>query len=151
VANVKKSGVSIRRVARSDIDTVLAIDRKISGEQGLVTYRDMVTADLGGPLDLSFVAEANGQVVGFIWCRLAYVGIPIIEVALTHMMVVDPDYQGQGIAGKLVNALLDYCQAEEIETVRMVVGERNTRLQHFFERLGFHRSALINYTKTFEN
>jgi len=151
VAKVEKSGVSIRRVARSDIDAVLAIDRKISGEQGLVTYRDMVTADLGGPLDLSFVAEADGQVVGFIWCRLTYVGIPIIEVALTHMLVVDPDYQGQGIASKLINGLLDYCQAEEIETIRVVVEERNTRLQHFFERLGFRRSALINYTKTFEN
>ena len=147
----EKETVDIRRMARSDIDAVLAIDRKISGGRGLITYRDMVAIDPGGAFDLSFVAETNRQVVGFILARLSYVGVPFIEVALVHALAVDPGHQKRGIATKLVNALLEHCHAEGVSTVRSVVAERNTELRHFFERLGFHHSTLINYTRTFES
>lgn len=141
----------IRRMARSDIDAVLAIDRKIEGGRGLITYRDMVAVDPGGALDLSFVSEVDRKVVGFILARLSYTGVPFIEVALIHALAVDPDYQKRGIAGRLVSALLSHCQAEGISRVRATVAERNTELRRFFERLGFHRSGLVNYTRAFES
>ncbi len=148
---IEKEAVDIRRMARSDIDAVLAIDRKTSGGRGLITYRDMVAIDPGGAFDLSFVAETDRQVVGFILARLSYVGVPFTEIALIHALAVDPAYQKRGIASKLVNALLERCHTEGVSTVRAVVAERNTELRHFFERLGFYRSALINYTRNFES
>ena len=66
MSTMEKGTVNIRRMGRRDIDAVLDIDRKISGGRGLITYRDMVAADPGGALDLSFVAEVDGKVVGFI-------------------------------------------------------------------------------------
>ncbi len=149
--SVEKGTVDIRRMARSDIDAVLTIDRKIAGGKGLITYRDMVAVDPGGALDLSFVSEVDGQLVGFILARLTYVGVPFIEVAVLHALVVDPDYQRRGIASRLVNALVGHCHAEGVTTIRSVLSERNTELRRFFERLGFRRSELINYTKTFES
>jgi len=148
---MEKGTVNIRRMGRSDIDAVLAIDRKVSGGQGLITYRDMVAADPGGALDLSFVSEVDGQVVGFILARLTYVGVPFIELAIIQAVVVDPDYQRRGMASRLVNALLGHCHAEGINTIRAVLDERNTELKRFFQRLGFRRSELINYTRTFES
>jgi len=148
---MEKGTVNIRRMGRSDIDAVLAIDRKVSGGQGLITYRDMVAADPGGALDLSFVSEVDGQVVGFILARLTYAGVPFIELAIIQAVVVDPDYQRRGMASRLVNALLGHCHAEGINTIRAVLDERNTELKHFFQRLGFRRSELINYTRTFES
>jgi len=149
---MEKGEVNIRRMARSDIDSVLAIDRKISGG-GLITYKDMVATDPGGALDLSFVSEVGGQVVGFILARLTYVGVPFIEIAVIQAIVVDPDYQRRGIATRLVHALLGHCHTEgvRVKTIRAVVEEHNTGLQRFFERLGFHRSELINYNRTFES
>jgi len=148
---MEKGTVNIRRMGRSDIDAVLAIDRKVSGGQGLITYRDMGAADPGGALDLSFVSEVDGQVVGFILARLTYVGVPFIELAIIQAVVVDPDYQRRGMASRLANALLGHCHAEGINTIRAVLDERNTELKRFFQRLGFRRSELINYTRTFES
>lgn len=148
--SAKESTVDLRRMTRSDIDAVLDIDRKISGGQGLITHRDMVAVDPGGTLDLSFVAEIGGKVVGFILARLTYVGVPFVEIAVIQAIVVDPGYQRQGIASRLVNALLGHCHAEGINTTRAVLDERNAALKRFFQRLGFRRSELINYAKTFE-
>ena len=136
---------------RSDIDAVLALDRKIGGGRGLITYRDMVAADPGGALDLSFVAEVDGKVAGFILARLTYAGVPFIELAVIQGVATDPDYQRHGIASRLVNALLGHCHAEGIHTIRAVIDEHDTELRRFFEHLGFRRSQLVNYTRTFES
>lgn len=144
----RESKIRIRPMEPEDIDNVLVIDRKISGVRRAVTYTDLITGDLGGVLDLSFVAEVDGQVAGFILARLAYVGEPVMEVGLVQILGVDPDYWRQGIATKLVNVLLERCQSKGLKTVRIMVNERDSQLQNFFQRLGFRRGQLIDYTRT---
>ncbi len=144
----KESKIRIRPMEPEDIDSVLAIDRKISGVRRAVTYTDLITGDLGGVLDLSFVAEVDGQVAGFILARRAYVGEPVTEVGLIQILGVDPDYWRQGIASKLVNALLDTCQSKKLNAVRIMVNERDSQLQGLFAHMGFRRGQLIDYTKT---
>ena len=61
-----KSIVNIRRMNQNDIDTVLALDRKISVEHSLLNEQDIVASEFGGSLDLNFVAEIDSKVVGFI-------------------------------------------------------------------------------------
>lgn len=146
----KEASVNIRRMARSDIDAALEIDRKIGKGLGLITYRDLVAIDPGGPLDLSFVAEVGGKVVGFVLARLNYVGVPFTEIAVIQAIVVDPAYQRRGIASQLVNALIAHCHSERVSAIRAVVDERNADLKRFFQRLGFRRSELVNYVRTFE-
>jgi len=131
-----------------DIDPVLVIDRKISGVRRAVTYTDLITGDLGGVLDLSFVAEVDGQVAGFILARRAYVGEPVMEVGLIQILGVDPDYWRQGIATKLVNVLLEHCQSKGLKAVRIMVNDGDSQLQGLFQRMGFRRGQLIDYSKT---
>ncbi|MDH5695992.1 MAG: GNAT family N-acetyltransferase [Dehalococcoidia bacterium] len=143
--------VNIRRMLRRDIDAVLALGKKISGGRDLLSYRDMASSDVGGPFDLSFVYEVDDKMVGFVLARLAYLMIPFTEVCIIHGMVVDPDYQRRGIGNKLLNVVLDYCHAEGINTIRTLVEEGNNELRRFVERLGFRRSHITNYDKTFES
>ena len=147
----RESKIRIRPMEPEDIDSVLAIDRKITGVRRAATYTDLIIGDLGGALDLSFVAEVNGEVQGFILARRTYVGEPFTEVGLIQILGVDPDYWRQGIASKLVNALLDTCQFKKLNAVRIMVNERDSQLQGLFQRLGFRRGKLIDYTKTFES
>ena len=138
--------LKIRPMERSDIDAMLAVYSKIREEKipgvkrsrlsyrGPMTFDEVASTNPGGPLDLSCVAEIDGKVVGFIWGRLAFAGIPVDEMGVIHMLIVDPDYQKQGIAAKLVDALAQRCQARGVKTVRAVIDERHWELQNYFQK-----------------
>lgn len=144
----KESKVRIRPMEPVDIDAVLAIDKKISGVRRAVSFTDLITGDLGGVLDLSFVAEADGHIAGFILARRAYVGEPVAEAGLIQILGVDPDYQRQGIATKMVESLLETSQAKKLKAIQIMVNESDSQLQAFFAHMGFKRGQLIDYTKT---
>lgn len=140
--------IRIRPMEHEDVDSVLAIDRKITGVRRAITYTELITGDLGGVLALSIVAEVDGAVQGFILARRAYVGEPSTEVGLVQILGVDPDYQRRGIAAKMVDALLSTCRAKKLRKVRILINERDKQLRGLFEHLGFRRGELIDYTKT---
>ncbi len=151
--------VKIRPMERGDIDALLAVYSKIREEKmpgvkrsrlsyrGAMTFDEVASTNPGGPLDLSCVAEVNGEVIGFIWGRLAFAGIPVDEVGIIHMIIVDPDYQKQGIATKLVDALAKRCHERGVKTVRAVIDERHWELKDYFQKLGFQHSELVIYTR----
>jgi ribosomal protein S18 acetylase RimI-like enzyme len=159
MATGNKGEVKIRPMERVDINSIIAIYSKIREEKipgvkrsrlsyrKAMTYDEVALTNPGGPLDLSLVAEADGKAVGFIWSGLAYVGIPVDEVGLIYMLIVDPDYQKKGIAGKLVNALTKRCHDRGVNTVRAVLDEREWELQNYFQKLGFKRSELAIFTR----
>jgi ribosomal protein S18 acetylase RimI-like enzyme len=153
MSNVKKGAkVSIRRMTRSDIHEVLVLDRVIRGSRGdVIRFGDLTSADPGTPPDLSFVAEVDGQIVGFAINRSTYLMVPLTEVCIIHAILVDPDYRGLGIGGKLIEALLKHCQTEGIGTVRALIPTGNKELQDIFKRHGFKRSRIINFDKSFES
>jgi GNAT superfamily N-acetyltransferase len=159
MATGNKGELKIRPMERGDIDSIIAIYSKIREEKipgvkrsrlsyrGAMTYDEIAVSNPGGPLDLSLIAEVDGKPVGFIWSGLAYVGIPVDEVGLIYMLIVDPDYQKQGIAGKLVNALIKRCRDRGVNTVRAVIHQRHWELQNYFQKLGFSHSELVIFTR----
>jgi ribosomal protein S18 acetylase RimI-like enzyme len=146
-----KSAVNIRRMRRGDIDDVLALDKKLGKGKSSMTRRDMFTIDPDGPAALSFVAETGGKLIGFVLARLAYVYIPFTEVCIINGIAVAPEYQGQGIGSKMVKELISQCQDEDISTIRSLVREHDAELKKFIGRLGFIRSNIVNYDRTFES
>ena len=151
MSNAKEAKVNIRRMERSDIHEVLALDRVARGSgSDVIKYEDIASADPGTPPDLSFVAEIDGKIVGFSINRSTYLMVPLTEVCIIHAILIHPDYQGRGIGRKLIQAVLYHCQTEDIGTVRALIPEGNKELQSLFERQGFQRSPIVNFDKTFE-
>lgn len=146
----KGSKIRVRPMEPEDIDSVIAIDSKITGVRRAATYTDLIIGDLGKIPDLSFVAEVDGEVQGFVLARRAYFGEPFTEVGLIQILGVDPDHWRQGIATQMVNALVETCQDKKLNAVRIMIDESDDQLQHLFQRLGFRRGKLIDYTKTFK-
>lgn len=147
---IDENELSVRRMMRNDIDTVLALDRKIGSGQSTISYRDLVVTDPGGPLDFSFVCEYRTAVVGFILARLEYLGIPLIGTCVIDGIAVDPDYQKHGIGSKLVSNVMDRCYAESVPRARALIDEDDTDLARMFLRLNFKPSKIINYDATFD-
>jgi len=142
--------IRVRPMEPMDIDRVLAIDSKITGVRRAATYTDLIIGDLGKIPDLSFVAEANGEVQGFLLARRAYFGEPFDEVGMIHILGVEPDYWRQGIATQMVNALVETCQEKKLNAVRIMVDQSDDQLKSLFEQLGFRRGTLVDYTKKFK-
>jgi len=150
MSNVKETEVTIRPMIRSDIHEALILDRIIrSSERDVIRYEDVASANPGTPPDLSFVAEIGDRMVGFSINRSMYLMVPLTEVCIIHAILVHPDYRGRGIGRKLIEALLNHCQTEGIDTVRALIPEDNKELQALFERQGFQRSQIVNFDKTF--
>lgn len=139
--------VTIRPMEPEDIDGILEVDRKISGMDRAVTYQGLVRKGLGGEVDMSFVAEVNHQLVGFLLAYLTYVREELSEACVIQIFGVAPEYQQQGIATKLIQALMERCHAKKIKLIRVMLAERDGDLQGFFKRLGFERGRYIEYSK----
>ena len=133
--------VKIRRMTNSDIDPLVGI------WWNSIPKKEMVASQIGGRLDLSFVAEIEGNLVGFLLARLEYQGFPISGVAVIHTIAVEPGHQGQGIGSLLVDRLQSHCKAEGIQTMRALIPKNDTKVTQVFEHLSFRPSATINFDK----
>jgi ribosomal protein S18 acetylase RimI-like enzyme len=151
MSNSKGAKVSIRRMTRSDIHEVLALDRIIRGSgRDVIRYEDLTSANPGTPPDLSFVAEIDGKIVGFSINRSTYLMVPLTEVCIIHSILTHPDYQKRGIGFKLIQALLYHCQTQGISTVRALIPDDNKELQAIFKKQGFQCSNIVNFDNTVE-
>ena len=148
--NENEAEVNIRKMSDVDIPDIIAVEKLISIQQTLLSEKDILTSDPENKYYRNFVAEAGGNIVGVIIARLVYVLIPVTEACTILGLFVHPDFQNRGIGARLVEALLDYCKSEEIDTIRAHVPQHNSELMNFFTRMGFHRSNIINMDKTFE-
>ncbi len=135
-------GIAIRKMSKDDFDAVLALGGN------LIDLEDLVASEPGGPLDLSFVAEVDGQVIGFNLARVQYVGIPLTKVCVIGGIVVEHEYRRHGIGYKLIDEMFEYCRKNGVPTVRALVDTNDEQLRRFIESLGFQRSTISNYDRT---
>jgi len=135
-------GIVIRKMSKDDFDAILALGGN------LIELEDLVLSEPGEALDLSFVAEEDGQVVGFNLARIQYVGIPLIKVCVIGGVVVEHEYRRHGIGYKLIAEMFECCRKNGVLTVRALVDTNDEQLRRFIESLGFRRSTIDNYDRT---
>ena len=142
-----QDSVKIRPMEPKDIEAIFEMDRILTGVERAISLSYLVTEDLGGELDLSFIADVNGQLVGFVIARHAYIGEPVMDAVLIQGLGVHPIYQQQGIGTKLMNALTKQAQSKGIKTLRVMLSERDSRIKNFFSRMEFNPAQFVVYDK----
>ena len=65
-----KGEIKIRPMESKDSGAIFDIDRILSGGSMAIALINLVTEDIKESLDLSFVADVNAQLVGFILARI---------------------------------------------------------------------------------
>ena len=138
--------IKIREMTDEDIDAVLALDKKIVGEERAITYRDPLSFYLGAELAVSFAAEIEGKVIGFALGRLRDPDTGWIQT-----VAVDPEYRRHGIGTKLVQALIDRCRSKGAKTVHTVVSWRDWSMLSFLRSMGFTRGEMVDLQRSLQD
>jgi ribosomal protein S18 acetylase RimI-like enzyme len=97
-------------------------------------------ADWPRPTDLGVVAEAGGVAVGASWLRFfdaAEPGYGFIAEDIPELSIaVAPGWRGQGIGGRLLDALIDLARQRRIGSISLSVEATNPALR-LYETRGF--------------
>jgi len=137
----------IRRLEPGDADDICRIQKAIAEELGTIDYHRVVKEEAKREDRVSFVAELDGQVVGFLITYILYGGFGLEKSAWIGFFGVDPKYMGQGIGKRMAGEVFDVFRKINIGNIFTSVKWDSTDLLSFFKSLGFDRSNFINLEK----
>ena len=139
--------IKIRRMTEEDIPHVKAIDELLAGAARALSWQ--VGADIEVAVyrpALSFVAELEGDIVGFVLGDIRGAEYGKDVRGWIDMVGVDPRHQHVGIGRRLVETFCGMCQQNKVN-VEVVIREDDELLKGFFTSTGFRRGDLINFVK----
>jgi L-amino acid N-acyltransferase YncA len=131
----EKPEARLRPLQVKDVEAVASFERdiaRISFPDDPITDLDFYMKKVRKLIDdrgaATFVAEAGGEVVGWAYVSKRQNFITKESYADFHSIFVSPSQRGTGTAGKLVEAVFDYCRNEKLDRVGFVP------TQIFYER-----------------
>jgi ribosomal protein S18 acetylase RimI-like enzyme len=141
----------IRRLKKTDGKAVKNISREIAQKPLKVDYIKLVETEAMNPQDGSFVAEKDGQVIGYIISYIHTGVFGIEKSAWLTLVGVHPKYMDQGIGKRLADEVIKFYKKKGIINIFTSVRWDSTDLLSYFKTLGFDRSNYINLTKKINN
>ena len=103
---------------------------------------------LGQELDntdvVVFVAEQNGEVVGYVYAGVEGQNWKELreEAGFVHDVVVAPAARAHGIGAQLIEAAASWCRERGMPRIMLWVAEQNAGAQRLFDRAGFRRTMV---------
>lgn len=131
--------IPVRTLRESDLQRIVAIDRKTVGRQREEYFRAKIHSALADQkLTTSLVAEVDGAVVGFVLAHLYYGEFGRTEpVAVMDSIGVDPEHRGKHIGQALMRQLTMNLRALRVERVETDVEWNQFELLAFLSKRGF--------------
>jgi ribosomal protein S18 acetylase RimI-like enzyme len=145
------NSVVIRNLRTGDAEAVSRIFAAITKKKLDLDYERCVEDQVSTDGATSFVAEIDGDVVGFMVCKIISSGFGLLEKSAWIVMFgIDPAFMGQGIGKKLAYEIFTICKEQGIKKIYSSVRWDSVDLLSFFKTLGFDRSNFINLEKELE-
>jgi len=150
--------ITVRRITLADADALSAIAKQTFFDtfKDTCSQTDMqeflqeyfnevqVAKELNDEDDLYYFAEINSQPVGYIRFMEDYKSFPLMQqwraMELKRIYVLK-EFQGAGIAQKLMDFMLDFSVQHNYKVIWLGVWENNLRAQKFYEKYGFVNSG----------
>ena len=131
--------IPVRTLKDTDLQRIVAIDRKIVGRPREEYFRAKIHSALSDQkMTTSLVAEQDGLVLGFVLARLYYGEFGRTEpVAVMDSLGVDPEFRGRHIGEALLRQLTMNLRALGVERVETDVEWNQFELMSFLARRGF--------------
>lgn len=140
--------VSVRPLDELDISSVVAIDEKVTGTYRPDFWERRITYHLRKDPEGSFVAEWQGDVIGFMLGEIRTGEFGLEEpTGWIEIVGVDPEHRGKKVGRELAEAVFSHFRRQGAATVRTLVDEKMIELGSFFGSLGFEPSTLRPFVK----
>ena len=131
--------IPVRSMMESDLRALVAIDRRITGNDRAAYFQRKLTEALTeSDVRISLVAELDGVAVGFIMARVDLGEFGRVETtAVIDTIGVDPDYRNRGVGRALLSQLLVNLGTLRVEKVRTEVDWQDHDLLGYLDHSGF--------------
>jgi ribosomal protein S18 acetylase RimI-like enzyme len=139
------SQIKIRMMQEDDVKAVTAINSQVLGARRK-DFKTLKVQSMSARSPVSpYVAEVNGQIVGFIMGETSEgeYGLPG-TVGWIDTIGVLPDYQRQGVARLLVEELVSAMCKVGVCKIYTLVNWRDGDMLRFFDKIGFTPGDMIN-------
>lgn len=144
----KSSDLHVRPLDSIDIGAVGKIDEKITGQYRPDTWELRIGYYLRRDPEGALVAEADGEVVGFMLGEVRSGDFGLEEpTGWIEVLGVDPEYQGKAVGRRLAEAMLEHFKVRDARSVRTLVDESMEDIAGFFGSLGFEPAPLRSFVK----
>jgi ribosomal protein S18 acetylase RimI-like enzyme len=141
-------GIKLRKLSARDIPQTIAIHSAITQKKASRKWVQQRVKDrLLKQQGVGFVAEKEGQVVGFIIGEMKGEGFGLEKSGWLEVVMVHPRHMGTGIGYAMALKLFDYFRKRGIRDVYTSVLWDAVDMLSFFKSLGFDRSTFINLIK----
>jgi len=140
----------IRRLEVRDSEDISRIQEAITKEPSTIDYHKVVQEEVKKDNRVSFVAELDGKVVGFIITYILYGGFGLEKSAWIGLFGVEPKYMGSGIGKRMAKEVFDELTKMNIKNIFSSVKWDSIDLLSFFKSLGFDRCDFINLKKVID-
>jgi ribosomal protein S18 acetylase RimI-like enzyme len=135
--------LAIRTVDELDIEDIAAIDERIGGRYRPEVWEKRIFYYLRRDPEGSFVATADGKVVGFMLGEVRSGEFGMEEpTGWVEVLGVDPAYQGRSAGRRLVEAMLAHFRDQGAVRVNTLVDETMPQIERFFRALGFEAAPV---------
>lgn len=98
---------------------------------------------LGDPKNSLFVAEENGEPLGYVFCKLMERPETPFTFALRYLLVdqisVRPTVQGKGVGAALIERAVALARELNVPKIQLDSWGFNTGAHAFFEKMGFEK------------
>ncbi|HTI57015.1 MAG TPA: GNAT family N-acetyltransferase [Verrucomicrobiae bacterium] len=143
---MSRSGINVRPIEPSDLDAIVQIDEKLSGQIRKDYWQRRLDIAVLRPPWMSLIAETDGRPVGFLfgWVGESEFGIAR-PTGWVDLIGVAPPYRGRGVAQALLRRFVDSGrELRAIERVATLIDLGQADVREFFTRVGFHHGPMIH-------
>ena len=147
-----RSAIDVRPLELSDLDAIVRIDEKLSGQTRKEYWLQRLEVAALRPPWMSLVAETDGRVVAFLlgWVGESEFGIGQ-RTAWVDLVGVDPPYRGRGIARTLLQRFVESGrELRAIAKVATLIDLGQSDVREFFTRVGFHHGPMVQMERSIE-
>ena len=136
--------MTIRGVRDEDAEAISRIQTGITKSSENIDFRHVIEEQMRNFENVSFVAEIDGRVVGYMFSYILFGGFGLEKSAWIATLGVHPKFMGQGIGKRLAEEILTVYKDKCVRSIYTSVRWDSVDLLSFFKTLGFDRSHFIN-------